>query len=136
MYASKMFGIDYLPTNFQIQISRDNINWEEITNEKSYDIQDTNADSWDLDNPEARYIKVSITKAKTFFIFYLVQIAEIEVYGCDTPEQTLLQLEKDSLSNNKKPEENNKEETGNPQDFDNQSPTIPGKPVIAFPLSS
>jgi hypothetical protein len=136
MYASSMFGIDYFPTNFQIQISRDNINWEEITNEKSYDIQANNADIWDLDNPEARYIRVYITKAKTFFIFYLVQIAEIEVYGWDMPEQTLLQLEKDSLTNNKKPEENDQEEKGNSQDFDNQPPTTPGKPMITFPLSS
>ena len=125
MYASNMFGIDYLPTNFQIQISSDNINWKEIASEKGYDIQSTHDDRWDFNTPEAQYIRVYVTKAKTFFIFHLVQIAEIEVYGCDMPGHTLVLLEENSKGNyqNKK---------ANLVSFDNLLPTTPGKPVITF----
>jgi hypothetical protein len=125
MFASNMFGIDYLPTNFQIQISMDNINWEEITTEKSYNIQSDSANSWDFNTPEAQYIRLYVTKAKTFFIFHLVQIAEIEVYGCDVPEHTLVLLEENSKGNYQ-----NKQV--NLADFDNLLPTTPGKPVITF----
>jgi hypothetical protein len=125
MFASNMFGIDYLPTNFQIQISSDNINWKEVASEKGYDIQSARDDSWDFNTPEAQYIRVYVTKAKTFFIFHLVQIAEIEVYGCDVPEHTLVLLEENSKGNYQ-----NKQV--NLADFDNPLPTTPGKPVITF----
>jgi hypothetical protein len=134
MYASKMFGIDYLPTSFQIQISKDNITWEDMGSEKDYTFQSAYSDSWEFNTPEARYIKVSITKAKTFFIFYLVQIAEIEVYGCDMPEQTLALLEeehviKDEIFKVIDQEEKDAEKT---LDINQGKPSVPGKPVVTF----
>jgi hypothetical protein len=111
--------------NFQIQISSDNINWKEVASEKGYDIQSARDDSWDFNTPEAQYIRVYVTKAKTFFIFHLVQIAEIEVYGCDVPEHTLVLLEENS-------KENYQNKQVNLADFDNPLPTTPGKPVITF----
>jgi len=126
MYAStNMFGIDYSPTNFRIETSMDNMNWKAIATENSYDSQSVHDDSWDFKIPEAQYIRVYITKAKTFFIFHLVQIAEIEVYGCDMPENTLVLLEETSkgICQNKQV---------NLVSFDNLLPTTPGKPVITF----
>ena len=125
MYASDMFGIDYLPTNFQIQISSDNINWKEIASERSYDIQSAHNDIWDFNKPEAQYIRLYVTKAKTFFIFHMVQIAEIEVYGCAMTEHTLASLEENSNGNYQ-----NKQ--ANLVSSDNLLPTTPGKPVITF----
>ncbi len=134
MYASKMFGIDFFPTNFQIQISKDTITWADMGSEKDYTFQSAYSDSWEFNTPEARYIKVSITKAKTFFIFYLVQIAEIEVYGCDMPEQTLALLEeehviKDEIFKVIDQEEKDAEKT---LDINQGKPSVPGKPVVTF----
>lgn len=125
MYASDMFGIDYLPTNFQIQISNDNLNWQEIASERGYDVQSTHADSWDFNGTEARYVRLYATKAKTFFIFHLVQIAELEVYGCDLHGLTLVLH--DEMSKGK-----SREEQVNLADSNNRLLTTPGKPVITF----
>jgi hypothetical protein len=128
MYASKLFNLDFLPLNFQIQISSDNTNWEDIYTEKNYNLQSTRSDSWDIDSYEARYIRIYITKAKTFlFFFYLVQIAEIEVYGCDIPEQNFASGDED-----KKSEDNRTDETGDVIESNQGIPSVPGKPVITF----
>jgi hypothetical protein len=130
MYASNMFGIDYLPTNFQIQISSDNINWKEVASEKGYDIQSTHDDRWDFNTPEAQYIRVYVTKAKTFFIFHLVQIAEIEVYGCDISEQKLRSTDyKDSNKVIKKTRNAPKEKI---EESYQGTPSVPGKPIVTF----
>lgn len=90
MQGTKLFGIDYFPTNFQIQMSEDNLNWKELINENDYSIQSSDTkNSWDFNTVKARYIRFYITKAKTFFLFHLVRIAEVEVYGCDVSEQKL-----------------------------------------------
>ena len=130
MYASNMFGIDYLPTNFQIQISMDNINWEEITTEKSYNIQSDSANSWDFNTPEAQYIRVYVTKAKTFFIFHLVQIAEIEVYGCDISEQKLRST--DYKGSNKVIKKTRNAPQDNIEESNQVAPSVPGKPIVTF----
>ena len=130
MYASNMFGIDYFPTNFHIEISMDNVNWEEIIVEKSYEIQSTHADGWDFNRPEAQYIRVYVTKAKTFFVFYLVQIAEIEVYGCDISEQKLSSTDyKDSNKVIKETRNALQEKT---EEFHQGAPSAPGKPIVTF----
>ncbi len=130
MYPSNMFGIDYFPTNFHIQISMDNMNWEEITTEKSYNIQSNSANSWDFNTPEAQYIRVYVTKAKTFFIFHLVQIAEIEVYGCNISELKL------SATDHKKSNEVIKKTRNAPQEkiegSHQEAPSAPGKPTVTF----
>ena len=128
MYASKLFNLDFLPLNFQIQISKDNLNWEEIHTENNYKLHSVRSDSWDFNNYQARYVRIYITKAKSFFIFFrLIQIAEIEVYGCDIPEQNLASGDED-----KKSEDNNPDETGDILESAQGLPGVPGKPVITF----
>jgi len=132
MYALKFLTMDFFPVNFQIQISRDNINWEVISTEKSYTLKSTHYDSWDINGLEARYIRVSITKAKTLFIFYLAQIAEIEVYGCDIPEHNFAPLDDTTLIKDGKPRDSIQEEVGKAAELDQAPPTVPGRPVITF----
>jgi hypothetical protein len=128
MYASKKLGKDLFPVDFQIQISNDNLNWEDIYTEKNYKLQSTRFDSWDMESYEARYIRIYITKAKTFFLFfYLAQIAEIEVYGYDIPEQNFASGDED-----KKSEDNRTNETGDVIESNQGLPSVPGKPVITF----
>ncbi len=86
MYASKMFGTDFFPTDFQIEISRDNGTWASIGKEWGYTppLQPPYSDIWAFDGIECRYVRIVITKSKTLFLFlHLAQIAEIEVHGCD-----------------------------------------------------
>jgi len=132
MYGSKFFTIDFFPVNFQIEISRDSINWEEVCNEKGYVLQSAHSDSWELNNLEARYLRVYITKAKTFFIFYLAQITEIEVYGCDIPEQNLTLLEDTSSIKDGEIRDHIPEEIGEGAELDQSPPSVPGRPVITF----
>ncbi|MCK5256845.1 MAG: hypothetical protein KAQ81_12520, partial [Deltaproteobacteria bacterium] len=91
-------------------------------------LQSTRFDSWDMESYEARYIRIYITKAKTFFLFfYLAQIAEIEVYGYDIPEQNFASGDED-----KKSEDNRTNETGDVIESNQGLPSVPGKPVITF----
>ena len=128
MYASKLFNSDLFPLSFKIQISNDNLNWEEMYTENNYKLQSVRSASWDIDSYQTRYIRIYITKAKPFlFFFYLAQIAEIEVYGCDILEQNLA-----SGNEDKKSEDNHKDETGDVLESDQGLPGVPGKPVITF----
>ncbi len=86
MYASQMFGTDFFPTDFQIEISRNNSTWASIGKEWGYTppFQPSYSDKWAFDGIECRYVRIVITKSKTLFLFlHLAQIAEIEVHGCD-----------------------------------------------------
>jgi len=133
MYASRMFGIDYFPANFKIETSRDNADWKEMTTENSYNIKAAYTDSWDFNASEARYIRVSITKAKFFFIFfYIVQIAEIEVYGWDMPEKPPLLLEEKYLIKDETDKDNEEKETEKADILNHEIPGVPGKPVVTF----
>ena len=132
MYALKFLTMDFFPVNFQIQLSSDNINWEEIRSEKNYTLKSTHFDSWELNSLEARYLRVSITKAKTFFIFYVAQIAEIEVYGCDIPEQNFAPLDDTASIKDAEPGDTLPEEGGEAAELDQAPPSVPGRPVITF----
>lgn len=86
MYASRMFGTDFFPTDFGIEISRDNSTWASIGKEWGYTppFQPPYADKWEFDGFDCRYLRINVTKSKTLFLFlHLAQIAEIELYGCD-----------------------------------------------------
>jgi len=135
MYALDLFGIDFFPVNFKIQISRDNITWEEMSTEEDYTrpLQPTPSDSWDFGSLECRYIRVYITKAKTlFFIFHVAQIAEIRVYGCDLPEHIIFTGEDLSVSKTEITKEHAQEEKTTLPDADQRLPSTPGKPVVRF----
>ena len=135
MYALDLFGIDFFPVNFKIQISRDNIAWEEMSTEEDYTrpLQPTPSDSWDFGSLECRYIRVYITEAKTFlFSFHLAQIAEIRVYGCDIPEQTIFTGDDLSVSETEIGKDNTKGGETTLPDADQRLPSTPGKPVVRF----
>jgi hypothetical protein len=86
MYASRLFGTDFFPTDFQMEISRDNSTWASIGKEWGYTppIQSPYAEKWEFGGIDCRYVRIAITKSKTLFLFlHLAQIAEIELYGCD-----------------------------------------------------
>jgi hypothetical protein len=135
MYASKLFGIDSFPTNFLIQVSRDNISWANVNTAQGYvpPIEYPYSDSWNLNNLACRYIRVYITKAKTLFFFFQVsQIAEIEVYGCDVEEYVPVLAEEDSSRKDGREEERSMGTADKTTDSNQKTPTVPGRPEISF----
>jgi len=131
MYASRFLFIEFFPINFQIEISRDNLNWESIITEKSYTLKSANNNSWDMNSNEARYIRIYITKAKSFFILYLAQIAEIKVYGCDISEQDQTPYDELPIKYGVI-KDDNQGESCEAVELDQELPSVPGKPVITF----
>jgi len=134
MYASKIFGTDFFPADFQIQVSRDNNTWAGINSEQGYTppLQPPYKDTWDCDKLSCRYIRVYISKAKTLFFFFRVaQIAEIEVYGCDLEDTVPPMAGKDSVL---KPGVKEREEgtPGSPELQRPITPSVPGKPAVRF----
>jgi len=132
IHALKFFTSDFFPLDFSIQTSRDNINWNEVSIEKSYTLKSNPFDSWELNHIQARYIRLYITKTKLFFIFHLVQIAEIEVYGCDLSEQNLTSVEDKSSIKEGEVKDDIQEEKGEVEELDQRPPSTPGRPVITF----
>lgn len=135
MYALDLFGIDFFPVNFKIEISRDNIAWEEMSSEAGFNpnTQTTSADSWDFGSLECRYIRIYITESKTlFFSFHLAQIAEIRVYGCDLPEHTIFTGEERSSSETERAKEDDQKGKTISPGADQRLPSTPGKPEVRF----
>ena len=135
--ASTLFGTDYFPVNFTIEISSDTVTWDKISTEQGYapPIQSTQSDSWDFKGLEARYIRVYITKAKNIlFFFKMAQIAEIEVYGCNTTNTPLLAQENAApvMEEDGNPEERTPQKSGGQKELEQMLPTIPGKPTITL----
>jgi hypothetical protein len=96
MYASKIFGTDFFPTDFQIEVSKDNNTWARVGSEWDYTppYQPPYVDKWEFNGIDCRYVMITITKSKTLFLFlHLAQIAEIEVYGCDIEDDIPLVTE-------------------------------------------
>ena len=50
--AAKLFGTDFFPAKFQIQVSSDNITWQDINTETGFSppLQSDSTDNWDLNN--------------------------------------------------------------------------------------
>ena len=136
--ASTLFGTDYFPVNFTIEISRDTLAWDTISTEQGYvpPLQSTQSDSWDFKSLECRYIRVYITKAKNIlFFFKMAQIAEIEVYGCNTTGTTpLLAQENAALVTEEDghPAESTPQQSGGLDDLEQMLPTVPGRPTITL----
>ena len=131
--ASTLFGTDYFPVDFTIEVSTDNSTWKQISTEYGYapPIQSTRSDSWDFENLECRYIRVYITRAKNvLFFFKMAQIAEIEVYGCSTTVNTsVLAQETVSLFTE---EGSTLQTSGEENNLEHMLPTIPGQPTITL----
>ena len=84
---------------------------------------------------ECRYIRIYITRSKTlFFFFQLAQIAEIEVYGCDSGEDFPVPVSEQDTIKLKSNVHHTEEKTSTPLStpLNKQAPGIPGKPVIRF----
>ena len=133
MYSSRMFGTDLFPTNFQIQVSNDNVTWLDMDTIQGYSrpLDDTSPDNWQYNGLACRFLKVSISKCQTFLFFFRVaQIAEIEVYGCDKDDQEPPVTEEKRYLQKKDYPQKSQDSERTP--VEQQVPGIPGKPVIKF----
>jgi hypothetical protein len=138
MYAARMFGIDFFPTNFKIQVSSDNSTWRDMENLQGYStpIGAIPSDNWNYNNLEGRFLRISITRCPIFLLLFRVaQIGEIEVYGCEkTDQMPMLGGQYLSVAEDVFQTDNSKDEG----DFQKNQilrrnvPSVPGKPVIKF----
>ena len=138
MYASRMFGTDFFPANFTIQVSSDNNSWIDMETFQGYStpIGTTPSDNWNYNNLEGRYLKISITRCRIFLLFFRVaQIAEIEVYGCEKTDQGPI-VHENTINEAKEVEKflNSEEENylQNNLNVHPNVPSVPGKPSIKF----
>ncbi len=90
------------------------------------------ADKWDLIGIDCRYVRITITKSKTLFLFlHLAQIAEIEIHGCDIEENMpLITGESATLNTNR--EESERTIVEGSMNILQGIPTVPGKPAVRF----
>jgi len=134
MYASHLFNLDFFPVNFKIEASTNNTTWSTISTEQDYTLKSVSPDSWDFNSPaEARYLRIAITKAKTFFIFHLAQIAEIEVYGTDLPnEYPSLPETPPPPADETSPDNSTSNEVVSDNTDTQGLPGVPGKPLVNF----
>ncbi len=134
MYASRMFGTDFFPTDFQIEISRDNNTWASIGKEWGYTppFQPPYSDEWVFDGIDCRYLRITITKSKTLFLFlHLAQIAEIEVHGCDI-EDTAALLAAEALPLSASRKESSRIKLEDAPGAHPEQLTAPGRPEVRF----
>jgi hypothetical protein len=139
MYASRIFGTDFFPSNFKIQASNDKISWVDMNTVQGYStpLDQTSAGNWEYNNLSCRYIKVFISKCRSFLFFFRVaQISEIEIFGCDTTKQQPHRLfnEEGIVVNSQLRQANITKKRAEHKTIDqyNETPTIPGKPIIKF----
>ena len=135
MYASRLFGVDFFPTNFKIQISQDNSTWLDISTVQGFVFgQSLTSGSWNTNGLECRYIRIYITQSKALFLlFKLAQIAEIEVYGCDAPGALPLLAEESSFTRSDKQETpTERREPSRETENQNTIPGTPSKPTVTF----
>ena len=133
MYASRMFGIDFMPANLELQISNDNNVWQTITaGSRSSSLEPPYADSWKLGGHTCRYIKLHLSGRKTIFFFQLAQIAELEIYGCNQTDHLPFasQNSVSTVSNQPlNPPDRSVRSSGNEAA---PPPGIPGRPAVRF----
>ena len=137
MYASRMFGTDFFPSNFKLQVSSDASTWVDMENLQGYSfpIVGTATDNWNYHNLEGRYLKISISRCRIFLLFFRVaQIAEIEVYGCEKTDQIPITGEKSMSAAESviKQDNLNQKDVTTSSTFKLKTPSVPGKPVIRF----
>jgi len=127
---------DLFPLDFQVHVSTDNETWTEVHSEADYTSPSSHTDSWVFDETKARYIKIAITKTKSFlFFFYLTYISEITVHGCTESDITSTQSTSISPDDQTKTRVVTLTPTTEPSDKKKPSPInappgIPGKPVF------
>jgi hypothetical protein len=135
LYASRMFGIDFLPTTLELQISNDNATWHTITAAaETMDRETAAGDGWQLRGNTCRYIKLCVGGRKSLLLLQLAQIAELELYGCDAGSHPPFSAQAGSSAS-----EANDAVTGlnkPPRNAWNKNeplvPGIPGRPLVSF----
>ena len=135
MYASQLFGVDFFPTNFSIQVSQDNATWIDISREQGYVFgQSSSSGNWDTNGHECQFIRIHITRSKTLFLlFKLAQIAEIEVYGCETAgELPLLAGEKSPGEGSDQQQISTQHTADKKTENRNIDLSAPGRPAVTF----
>jgi hypothetical protein len=133
MYASSLFGIDVLPSNIELQLSNDNINWETINSASfSRSLQPPYADSWQINNHPCQYIKICVTGRNSFFFFQFARIAELEIYGCDQTADPPVADESNAWSETAVLNTHNRTQSDSACPIESMAPGIPGKPLVTF----
>jgi hypothetical protein len=78
--------LDLFPRDFKFQGSTDNENWIDLFTVTDYSPPFSRTESWSFDTTQLRYIRMLITKTRSFlFFFHTAYVAEIKVYGCAEP---------------------------------------------------
>jgi hypothetical protein len=133
MYASSLFGIDVLPSNIEVQLSNDTINWETVNkNDFSTSLTPPYADRWQINNYPCRYIKVCITGRQPLFFFQLARIAELSIYGCDQTTDLPVAEENKASSETVVFDTHNRTGQHPSRPIESVTPGIPGKPLVTF----
>jgi hypothetical protein len=135
LYASRMFGIDFLPAALELQISNDNATWHTITAEAdTIELEAAAGDSWQLRGHACRYIKLCVGGRTSWFLLQLAQIAELEIYGCDAvthPPFSVREGSSASEMNDAATALQKPSRTAWSAD-EPLSPGIPGRPLVSF----
>jgi hypothetical protein len=133
MYASSVFGVDVLPSNIELQLSNDNINWEKVNRDSfSSSLQPPYADRWQLNNRPCRYIKVRITGRPSFFFFQFARIAELEIHGCDQSDELPIAEADNEFSESAVLNAQNRTTPDRTRPTESAAPGIPGRPLVTF----
>jgi hypothetical protein len=133
MYASSLFGIDVLPSNIEVQLSNDTINWETVNkNAFSTSLTPPYADRWQINNYPCRYIKVCITGRQPFFFFQLARIAELSIYGCDQTDALSGADDNNESSASVVLNTHNRMQSDRTHPIESMVPGMPGKPLVSF----
>jgi len=133
MYASRMFGIDFMPANLELQISNDNHVWQTITaGSISSSLEPPYADSWKLGDHTCRYIKLRLSGRKTIFFFQLAQIAELEIYGCNQTDHLPFASQNSASTVSNQPLNSPDRSVRSSENEAAPPPGIPGRPAVRF----
>lgn len=135
LYASRLFGIDFLPATLELQISNDNATWRTITasEQQSVDGEAALTDNLQLRGAAGRYIKLCVGGRTSWFLLQVAQIAELEIYGCDADDHLPFSLPgggsppTDGAAAGASVPAHTAKNPGNPP-----SPSVPGKPLVSF----
>jgi hypothetical protein len=135
LYASRLFGIDFLPATLELQISNDNATWHTITAAaETMDHETTAGDSWQLRGHTCRYIKLCLGGRKSLLLFQLAQIAELELYGCEavTHPPFSVQVDSSSVERDAAAAGVNKQSRSAWNTDEPLIPGTPGRPQVSF----
>ena len=80
--------LEHFPSSFNIQLSQNNENFENVVSESNFETENIWSD-WTFNTVSARYLKLQISKCNKSNGLYIASIAEIEVYRSHGETSTL-----------------------------------------------